>query len=205
MTKQPFAIPTMEEAYPPLAALLARKNELDARSRELEHDLSRLRRGKAPTSALAAAAADRQSRAAELVGDLVETDRAAPRVRIDMEALRHQIQAELDATIAALGLVTKEAERAKGVAAIAVVDKVRPEYEAALRDLAKAIATAVEAHDRATAITADMTQAGTPWTGRLPQPMSLRSVFGAAGEADTRARIFLLEVAAAGLFKETGK
>lgn len=206
MTKQQqIMVPTMEEAHPPLAALTARKVDLDSRSRELEHDLMRLRRGKAPKSAVAAAAAEGQARAAELVRDLVDTDGVAPRVRVDLEGIRHQMQGELDAVNAAMALVDREIEKAKVTAANTVVEKVRPTYEAALTDLASAIAVAIEAHDRATAITNEMTQDGTPWTGRLPQPMSLRSVFGAAGETDTRARTFLRDLAAAGLYAKGEK
>ena len=201
-TPKPISVPSLDDVHPAYGRMVIRQRELLTRRSELETEMQRIRRGKAPKRLVAADASERAGRAAALLGDVVEGAseyKVTSKNPITLDEHYEKLSEELGDVNAALAILAAELPAAERAANEAAVAAVKPDYNAALRDLAVAVAKTAALHDRVRAATVAMNHEDVRWVGRLANPVNIGHVFGDGMDRDTRARRFIKDCVDAGI------
>jgi hypothetical protein len=195
----PFRVPSLTEVSTDYAALISRKNDLDARRAAAERELHDLAKGKIPAALVEETTAARRARAAELLGDLADAGSINIRPsHADVVARSEALRAEIGAIDAALAVIAAKLSSAKSVAERAVCDATRDAYRGAYGELAKALAAAQRAHREAIRLRDDMDVEGIHHAAYLPVPNAV-GLLGSPFERNVKLDYWLREAVGAGL------
>lgn len=194
-TPTPVVVQTLEQADPEYAALVAKIGTLEARRAEIERDIDRVRRGKsvAIRAVDSAATAEHAGRVAALVGDFAVEAIAVAEKRITAAEHVANLRSELDAVMAALEILKPKVAPAKAAASAKIVAEVRPDYDAAIRRTALALASALAGHREMQRITSGLNDNGVQWTGHLAQPASITRGLGEGWDRETQPDRFIAD------------
>lgn len=197
----PFRVPSLAEASLDYAALISRKNDLDARRAAAERELHDLAKGKIPAALVEETTAARRARAAELLGDLADAGSINIRPsQADVVARSEALRAEIGAIDAALAVVASKLGPAKAAADRAVCDATRDAYRGAYADLAKALAAAQRAHREAIRIRDELDAEDVHHAAYLPVPTAV-GLLGNPFERNVKLDRWLQEAVQSGLLK----